>query len=193
MCGSGAAPARVPSCACAQTSGVDAQYTLFEVLHGNYELSISLPFRTCEAVVRAITTKGFDASFLLPLSTVMVPSNEPVKSVQRLVLKSLLDPMQMHGLFSRRQLSGGAGSGDTLVVADVMLRLLRALGIHPQALLAPSTGTLAITTTLACVCHAKLCAYCLVHLWLDCLGTVLLFSRERRSGCKLVAVWMCLD
>jgi hypothetical protein len=122
-----------------QMLGVDAQYTIFELLHGNYELSMALTSRTCDALVRAVTAKGFDASFLLPLGTVMCPDGEPVKAVQRLVLKALLDPLQLHGLFSRRQLFA-SGSGEEVVVIDLMWRLVRSLGIHPQALARSAAG-----------------------------------------------------
>ena len=80
----------------------------------------ALPSSTCDALVRAMTLKGFEPSFVAPLTVAMIPCNESVVSVQRTVLQSLFNPHRLHGLFGRRQVV--APSGASIRVSELMVR-----------------------------------------------------------------------
>jgi hypothetical protein len=120
-----------------QSLGVDAQYTLFEALHDNYPLCKAVDASMCASITKVITSKGFDPSYLLPLSAAMKPLSQPVRRIQKLVLKSVLDPYTMHGLFQRRQIDAG---GKSVVVAELVVRLVMALGINPEVLVSGAGG-----------------------------------------------------
>ena len=159
-----------------QTLGVDAQFTLFEALYDNYVVCKAVTPQFCETIVNVITTKGFDPTYLLPLTAAMRPDREPVTSVQKTVLRSVLNPNKLHGLFQRRQIEA---DGKSVVVAEIVVRLVVALGIPPEALVtgavpAPSSSSSAVvlakaplplakaastkgTTRVECVASRRLC------------------------------------